>query len=713
MARRIKSNLSLARLLVLLVVVSHTAHAFSARLFERRRIRRNRDVFSFPQGMKGYSLRNREQSRLRMVLTTPESIIEQASTKKLLDDLIDESVRTTARRTIMMPFSPNSAFLWARWKGTIFSETWGSCVTKMAYALVVFLVCKRIPGIDDYLAGFNSLWGQLLSITTFTLTFFVNQSYTLWRKCYDLSRRLQGRLQDIDMSLAAHACREPGSGVSEPSSYTSPARQLLELVARYVRLFNLLTYASFTRSHRPILTPRGMRRLVERGIMTQQELQILVDLKLPATQRHHAVLLWILRSFLEGREAGHFLGGAGFEEQIIEKFHVTRQQYGAISDELHGRMPLAYSHIVQVLVDVILYMYPFMAFTSKMSPLVSVIGTGLLTISYQGLFDLSKQFLDPYDNESYGKGEDPLVVDTLIAETNAASVRWLYGLEQMPVPTEKIRNGDLSDFLLPLRGYSVEECNEMEEERLKREIESKKARIREEMDRQAAEAMIDALVVSPTITVRLPGKLQFREAFSATPFSPKYTIVNATRVSGFVDTVASLAPNMLEPLVPIGTYVSRMSSSSQSVSVNGHTETQPPLSKSTPIESIVDDPVVQMGKTQIKIEQLDAAELDELPAEFTTEEYEQEHVDLLKEMLETEAILNAPPAADFVEIPGQPEDNDAPDDLAVLEMDELDIDDSAEISGSPGIDMDDARVNGDQRDGTFGGDDAEFDPKLT
>jgi hypothetical protein len=39
---------------------------------------------------------------LRMVLTTPESIIEQASTEKLIDILIDESVRTSARRPIMM-----------------------------------------------------------------------------------------------------------------------------------------------------------------------------------------------------------------------------------------------------------------------------------------------------------------------------------------------------------------------------------------------------------------------------------------------------------------------------------------------------------------------------------------------------------------------------------------------------------------------------------
>lgn len=201
--------------------------------------------------------------------------------------------------------------------------------------------------------------GQLLSVTTFTLTFFLNQSYSLWRKCYELSRRLQGRLNDLGMTLAAHAARtkpsseeaSEGSGggevatiggsMSYSSTYTQPARQVLELVARYVRLFNLLTYASFTLSHRPILTPRGMRRLVERGLMTAREREVLVNAtKLPATQKHNAVLLWIIRVFIEAREAGHLLGGAGFEEQFLEKIHVIRAQIGAIGDELQARMPL-------------------------------------------------------------------------------------------------------------------------------------------------------------------------------------------------------------------------------------------------------------------------------------------------------------------------------------------------------------------------------------
>ena len=188
----------------------------------------------------------------RYVLTTPESIIEQASTKNLLDYLIDESVRTSARRPIMMQFDPSSGWIWKRWKGTVFSETWESCVTKMIFASVVFFLCRRFPESKTLLSGFTILWGQLLSVTTFTLTFFVNQSYALWRKCYELSRRLQGRLHDLDMTLACHARRIPGSDPLDPSTYTPGSRKVLELVSRYVRLFNLLTYVCAVWVHRSV-----------------------------------------------------------------------------------------------------------------------------------------------------------------------------------------------------------------------------------------------------------------------------------------------------------------------------------------------------------------------------------------------------------------------------------------------------------------------------
>ena len=188
----------------------------------------------------------------------------------------------------------------------------------------------------------------------------------------------------------------------------------------------------------------------------------------------------------------------------MDKIHVARASYGAIGDELAGRMPLAYAHIVQVLVDGVLWMYPLMAISNKMSPLLAVLGTGVLTISYQGLFDLAKQFLDPYDNESFGRGEDPLVVDTLIAETNAGSVRWLSGIQEYPLSTQRIKDGDLSDFLLPVRGISVPELEQLEQERLERERELQLRREKEEAKRRkeekrqrelqkAAEAMIPAI----------------------------------------------------------------------------------------------------------------------------------------------------------------------------------------------------------------------------
>jgi len=46
---------------------------------------------------------------------------------------------------------------------------------------------------------------------------------------------------------------------------------------------------------------------------------------------------------------------------------------------------LLQSFFLQVLVDLVLWMYPFMAYASGMSGVLIVLGTGLLTIGYQGL----------------------------------------------------------------------------------------------------------------------------------------------------------------------------------------------------------------------------------------------------------------------------------------------------------------------------------------
>lgn len=55
-------------------------------------------------------------------------------------------------------------------------------------------------------------------------------------------------------------------------------------------------------------------------------------------------------------------------------------------------------------------------------------------------------------------------MDTLIAETNSGSLRWMYGLEDMPIPLKIIEEGgsNLDLFVLPDEGISVEEVAQME-----------------------------------------------------------------------------------------------------------------------------------------------------------------------------------------------------------------------------------------------------------
>jgi hypothetical protein len=259
----------------------------------------------------------------------------------------------------------------------------------------VYFLFRRYPAIKEFLSGFSVLWAQILSITTFTLTFFVNQAYTLWQSCLLISRTLQGRLADLSMALAAKAERTDPKTIDGCSEFTPSSREFLIVVARYVRLFNLLSYASFCRSHRPLLTPRGMRRMVDRGLMTAKEREVLVRMPIAATQRHNAVLMWIFRAILDASKAGIVEGGPGFEQQMISKMQDIRVQGNSMDSVLRGRMPFAYAHIVQVLVDIILWSYPLMALSSGMPLFLGLIGTGLLTTCYQGLFDLAKQFLDP------------------------------------------------------------------------------------------------------------------------------------------------------------------------------------------------------------------------------------------------------------------------------------------------------------------------------
>ena len=176
-------------------------------------------------------------------------------------------------------------------------------------------------------------------------------------------------------------------------------------------------------------TDRGLERLRARGCLTAREHRLLTtELLLPKTARPAVVLEWIGARIRAGRQQSHIGGDAGFEQLIYEKLMLLRGTCASIVDDAEARMPLAYVHLVQILVDALVILAPF-ALYSKLGVFMVPL-CGLQTIFYRGFLVLSKSFLDPFGNED--SLSENFSVHCLIRETNASSVRWSRGIELLP-----------------------------------------------------------------------------------------------------------------------------------------------------------------------------------------------------------------------------------------------------------------------------------------
>lgn len=199
-------------------------------------------------------------------------------------------------------------------------------------------------------------------------------------------RKVQGRLNDLSMLLATHALRNEETG-----SYTEESRRLLADVARYVRLFHLLYWAGRVRPARGdevpsiclLATERGMLRLLNRGCLTGREYDLLTEqLSISETQRHCVVLEWITARFVMARKQGLVAGGAGFESLFLDKVLLLRSVFSSIIDDADARMPLAYVHLVQILVDGLVVLAPF-ALYAKLG-IFTVPLSGIITMFFRG-----------------------------------------------------------------------------------------------------------------------------------------------------------------------------------------------------------------------------------------------------------------------------------------------------------------------------------------
>ena len=101
-----------------------------------------------------------------------------------------------------------------------------------------------------------------------------------------------------------------------------------------------------------------------------------------------------------------------------------------------------------------------MIFSSNLNWLVALLGSVLLSTCFQGLFNLAKYFLTPFH-----RSESSFFVDSIIAETNAKSLRWMNSLSVMPITTGNIEDGHLDDHVLPKDGVSIREADKAEAQR--------------------------------------------------------------------------------------------------------------------------------------------------------------------------------------------------------------------------------------------------------
>lgn len=204
------------------------------------------------------------------------------------------------------------------------------------------------------------------------------------------TRRVQGRLNDFGLLCASAAER------NDRGEFTEDARKMLLLLARYVRLFSMLLYGSCTARFAILRTPRGLGELVRRGALTDAERNAL----LRSSMGHNAVLEWmatLMNSALrDGRLCGSSTGGNPVALQMTLQAKLTelRGAYASIEDELTGRMPLAYTQLVQIMADLLIGFTPF-ALVHSVGGVGAVVGTGLVTLFHSSILNLAKIFLDP------------------------------------------------------------------------------------------------------------------------------------------------------------------------------------------------------------------------------------------------------------------------------------------------------------------------------
>ena len=119
--------------------------------------------------------------------------------------------------------------------------------------------------------------------------------------------------------------------------------------------------------------------------MTSKQLQVLSNLEVPDNQRHNACLEWMMIRTWQGIDDGTLRQEPSFSQRMMDQVCTLRATYASIGDKMSARMPLPYTHLVQVLVDLFIILSPVALYPDLGA--YSIFGVGILTLFYTGLLD--------------------------------------------------------------------------------------------------------------------------------------------------------------------------------------------------------------------------------------------------------------------------------------------------------------------------------------
>ena len=142
----------------------------------------------------------------------------------------------------------------------------------------------------------------------------LGEAYSFWKLFYTTSRGLQGRFEDVSITVASAAARGERDGELTPG-----ATAALKDIAHIQRLIHQLFWSSFVKQFNALNTPEGLAYLLSRQMIKQPEYDSLTEAFDQGVPLHAAGLTWLFTRVIVAADRGEIIGTHAIMQVIFGK----------------------------------------------------------------------------------------------------------------------------------------------------------------------------------------------------------------------------------------------------------------------------------------------------------------------------------------------------------------------------------------------------------